>query len=211
MELILYTANCSGMASNCVYPNRVSVTGAADMVKAGKFDQVFAKYKDDYRNNENFLESCVIPEDVDNDSENPEEWLTAEDLERELADVDHVILPSRHHMLPKGSKSARPRYHLLFPCQKYDDPVLYTAVKNALQRKYPFFDQKAQDAARFFFASDFEESDVIWHEGFLQIDETLSEADMLETEVEKAESAAEASGTLGGPIPEGSRVRSGRN
>ena len=153
MELILYTSNSTGVASNCLYPNRAVITDPAGLVAAGKFDQVFARYKDNYRSIENFLESYVIPQDVDNESDDPNDWKTVEDLEEEFADVDHVIIPSRHNMLPKGNKSARPRHHILFPCQKYDDPAMYTAVKNALQKKYPFFDQKAQDAARFFYGS----------------------------------------------------------
>ena len=201
MELILYTSNSTGVASNCLYPNRAVITDPAGLVAAGKFDQVFARYKDNYRSIENFLESYVIPQDVDNESDDPNDWKTVEDLEEEFADVDHVIIPSRHNMLPKGNKSARPRHHILFPCQKYDDPAMYTAVKNALQKKYPFFDQKAQDAARFFYGSEFEASDVVWHEGFLQIDETLDKTDLLETEVEKAEQKL----PMGGPILEGSR------
>ena len=201
MELILYTADCAGVATNCLYPNRQVITDPAGLVAAARSDQVFARYKDSYRSIENFLESCVIPQDVDNESEDPRDWKTAEDLAREFEDVDHIIIPSRHHMLQKGNKSPRPRLHILFPCQSYTDPAMYTAVKAALQKKYPFFDQKAQDAARFFFGSDFNASDVIWHEGFLQIDETLTEEDMLEAAVEDTEAA----GFPSGPILEGSR------
>ena len=50
-------------------------------------------------------------------------------------------------------------------------------------------------------APEFEVSDVVWHEGFLQIDETLDKTDLLETEVEKAEQKM----PMGGPILEGSR------
>ena len=49
MELILYTSNSTGVASNCLYPNRAVITDSAGLVAAGKFDQVFAKYKDNYR------------------------------------------------------------------------------------------------------------------------------------------------------------------
>ena len=53
MELILYTSNSTGVASNCLYPNRAVITDPAGLVAAGKFDQVFAKYKDNYRSIEN--------------------------------------------------------------------------------------------------------------------------------------------------------------
>lgn len=197
MELILYTADCVGKPENCLYPNEKVITDAAGIVEAVKHDQVFAKYQNDYRSVGNFLSSNVIPMDCDNDhSDRPEDWETPESLSEKLRDVDHVIIPSRHHMLDKGKKSARPRMHILFPVQEYMDADMYVAVKKAIQQKYPFFDDNAVDAARFFFGADVEESDVIWNEGFLQIDETLDEEDDLEEEVEFTE---------GGPIFEGSR------
>ena len=197
MELILYTADCVGKTENCMYPNEEVITDAAGIVEAVKHDQVFARYQNDHRSVGNFLSSNVIPMDCDNDhSERPEDWETPENLSEKLQDVDHVIIPSRNHMRDKGKKSARPRMHILFPVQEYTDVDMYTAVKKAIQQKYPFFDDNAVDAARFFFGSDVDEADVIWNEGFLQIDETLDEEDGLEEETEFTE---------GGPIFEGSR------
>ena len=199
MELILYTANCTGAAGNCLYPNKRVIRDAAGLADAVRYDQVFARYKNDYRSIKNFLEASVIPQDVDNDSDDPASWLSAEDLLRIFADVDCVIIPSRHHMRPKGGKAPRPRLHVLFPCRTYTDAAAYTAAKAALQRRYPFFDQNAQDAARFFFGSKLSAAEVVWHEGGLRIDETLSD---LSTDVRPA---AERAGTHCGPIEEGSR------
>ena len=155
MELILYTADCVGKPENCLYPNEKVITDAAGIVEAVKHDQVFAKYQNDYRSVGNFLSSNVIPMDCDNDhSDRPEDWETPESLSEKLRDVDHVIIPSRHHMLDKGKKSARPRMHILFPVQEYMDADMYVAVKKAIQQKYPFFDDNAVDAARFFFGAD---------------------------------------------------------
>ncbi len=202
MRLILYTADCTGNAGNCLYPNETIITDAAGVAKAAERDQVFAKYRGNYRSNDNFIESCVIPQDCDNDhSEDPKDWETPESLSEKLKEVDHVIIPSRNNMLPKGNKSARPRMHVLFPTQCYTDATMYAAVKSAIQRKYHFFDQKAVDAARFFFGSNVNPSDIIWHEGFLQIDETLDETDYLEEDVEEAEQQFPS----GGSILEGSR------
>ena len=206
MKFTLFTANCTGVASNCEYPNRAEITNKKELIPAVSKDQVFAEYKGNYRSKENFIRSDVIPLDCDNDhSEKPEEWLTREMLEEIFSDVDHVIFPSRHNMLPKNGKAPRPKFHLLFPVSVFDDMTYYTAVKNALQRKYPFFDDNATDSARFFFGTSFNEEEIGWNEGFLQIDETLDESDLLEAEVTKEEVKAEASGSLGGPILEGSR------
>lgn len=201
MKFTLFTADCTGNAANCLYPHERTVASKEELAAAITKDQVFARYKDSYRNIENFLESDVIPMDCDNDhSDNPEDWLTAEKLEEIFADVDHVIFPSRHHMLPKNGKAARPKYHILFPIAPCMDSAMYAAVKGALQAKFDFFDDNALDAARFFFGTSCGPEDIVWHEGFLAVDETLDESDFRERET-----AAGASGSMGGPILEGSR------
>ena len=201
MELILYTADCTGIPSNCVYPHEVVVDSKEKMVEAIEKDHVCAKYRNNYRSNENFMEANGFFMDNDNDhTDNPAEFITAEKLSEMLADVDHVIVPSRHNMLPKGSKPAKPRQHIYFPCQPYKDSTMYAAVKRAIQKKFPFLDDNAMDAARFFFGSSCDADDIIWNEGFLQIDETLDEDDYIEEAVEKEEYQ-----TGGGVIHEGSR------
>lgn len=200
MELILYTADCTGKAANCLYPHEKKITNQKELVEAIAHDQVFARYKDSYRSIENFISSSVIPLDCDNDhTEKPEEWLTADKLTEIFEDMQFVLIPSRNHMKEKNGKAARPKYHVLFPVAAYTDPTLYAAVKSAIQKKYPFFDDNAVDAARFFFGSKCTEKDVVWHDGFLQIDEDLDETDMLEQE----EAAMPI--YMGGSITEGSR------
>ena len=200
MELILYTADCTGKAANCLYPHEKKITNQKELVDAIAQDQVFAKYKDSYRSNENFLSASVIPLDCDNDhTEKPEEWLAADKLTEIFEDMQFVLIPSRNHMREKNGKAARPKYHVLFPVAEYTDPTLYAAVKSAIQKKYPFFDDNAVDAARFFFGNKCAEDDVVWHDGFLQIDEDLDETDMLEQE----EAAMPI--YMGGSITEGSR------
>lgn len=200
MELILYTADCTGKAANCLYPHEKKITNQKELVEAIAQDQVFAKYKDSYRSIENFITASVIPLDCDNDhSEKPEDWLTVDKLTEIFEDMQFVLIPSRNHMREKNGKAARPKYHVLFPVAAYTDPTLYAAVKSAIQKKYPFFDDNAVDAARFFFGSKCTEDDVVWHDGFLQIDEDLDETDMLEQE----EAAMPI--YMGGSIAEGSR------
>lgn len=202
MNFSLYTANCTGNAANCVYPSAVEITGKEDLAAAAAHDHVFAEYKNSYRLIENFKRSDVIPMDCDNDhSEDPKDWLTADALEELFSDVDMVIYPSRHHMLPKNGKAARPKYHILFPIPECQDAAMYSALKTAIQNKYAFFDDNALDAARFFYGASCDPEDITWHEGFLSVDETLDETDYLEKEVEKAESSIPGGGT----IYEGSR------
>lgn len=202
MKITMYTAGCVGDKANCVYPNTAEITTKEELAEAVAYDQVFAKYKNSYRGNGNFMESDVIPMDCDNEhSDDSDDWHSASELEDIFADVDHAILPSRNHMLPKDGKEARPRYHILFPIPRCTDAAMYTAMKAAIQKKYEFFDGNALDAARFFFGSSCAADDIVWHEGFLSIDETLDESDCLEDEAERAEQQM----PFGGVIPEGSR------
>ena len=67
MEITLYTANCTGVETNCIYPNKVVVTNKAEMLEAIKHDHVCAKYTNNYRNNNNFEQAVGIFMDNDND------------------------------------------------------------------------------------------------------------------------------------------------
>ena len=203
MQITLFTANCTGVKTNCIYPNKVVAESKAEMVEAIKRDHVCAKYTNNYRSNDNFEEAVGIFMDNDNDhSENPADWLTAEKLSELLCDVDHVIAPSRHNMLPKDNKAARPRQHIYFPTSVFTDRKKYEELKAAIQRMYPFFDDNAKDAARFFFGSACSEDDLIWNEGWLTIDEAVDEEALVPNSDEDEDCGAPASS---GPILEGSR------
>ena len=203
MQITLFTANCTGVKTNCIYPNKVVAESKAEMVEAIKRDHVCAKYTNNYRSNDNFEEAVGIFMDNDNDhSENPADWLTAEKLSELLCDVDHVIAPSRHNMLPKDNKAARPRQHIYFPTAVFTDRKKYEELKAAIQRMYPFFDDNAKDAARFFFGSACSEDDLIWNEGWLTIDEAVDEEALVPNSDEDEDCGAPASS---GPILEGSR------
>ena len=173
MQLVFYTADCSGNAKNCVYPKRVVVTEQIGFAGVVRCDHVCAEYRNHYRSVDNFIASNVIVMDCDNDhSENPKDWITAEILEEIFADVNFALAPSRHHMVSKDGKAARPKFHIYFECEEMEDASTYSAMKKALYKKYPFFDGNALDAGRFLFGADVGE--VIWHEGWMTIDEVIS-------------------------------------
>lgn len=74
MHLVLQTANAVSDAKNCLYPNRVDVTNAKELLEAVKFDHVCAEYTKNYRSISNFIRSNVVVMDCDNDhTENPDE------------------------------------------------------------------------------------------------------------------------------------------
>lgn len=176
MKLDLCLANSSGDKKNCLYPKRVEVFSAEEMAKAVRFDHVCAEYDKSYRSISNFRKSNVVVMDCDNDhSDNPADWMTPEALDDIMPDIAYAVATSRHNMLEKDGKSARPRFHVYFLIKETTDADYYTALKTAIHKAYPFFDGNALDAARFIFGADVDE--VIWHDGWVLISEevTLSE------------------------------------
>ena len=197
MRLVLQTANVVSDAKNCLYPNRVEAGDAAELQEAIKKDHVCGEYKKNYRSKENFIRSNVAVMDCDNDhSEDPKEWITPEKMEELFGDFSYAIAFSRNHMKVKDGKSERPRFHVYFQIEEITDEKVYAGLKIAIQKQYTFFDDNALDAARFIFGAD--TGEVIWHEGWMTIDEEISP--IVETdEPEKQE------GTSSGPILQGSR------
>ena len=98
MKITLFHADCVGNAANCFYPHKVVVDDAATMEAVVAKDHVCAAYDKNYRSKDNFIESDVIPMDIDNDhSDDPTEWLTADKLDELFGSIDYVLVPSRHH------------------------------------------------------------------------------------------------------------------
>lgn len=172
MKFTIYTADCTGNEKNTLYPNQRVITCEGDLKKSITADHVCALYKNNTRSDANFIVSDVVPMDCDNDrSDNPDEWITPEFLADNLTDVAFAVTYSRHHMLSKGNKSARPRFHVFFPTSPCNDAHSHKAIKAKIYKELPFFDGNALDASRFLFGCP---SDVFWHEGSLSIEDWLT-------------------------------------
>lgn len=172
MRFVLQTADVVSDAKNCLYPNRVEVGSAKELQEAVKFDHVCAEYRNNYRSVSNFTKSNVVVMDCDNDhSEDPDDWITTEQLEEMFASCSYGIAFSRNHMKEKDGRAARPKFHVYFEIQETGDPEHYAAIKSGIKRGYPFFDGNALDAARFIFGAD--AGECIWHEGWDTIDELV--------------------------------------
>ena len=170
MRMTFYTANCRGNAKNSLYPNKRVADNEDDFLEIIAFDHVCGEFKEFRRSGDNFLSCDVDVMDCDNDhSDNPAEWIYPGELEERLGrDVAFVAVPSRNNMKPKDGKSARPRFHVYFPHDPIGSGEACSALKKAIQQKFPFFDSHALDAARFIFGCPSEE--VLWHEGEITID-----------------------------------------
>lgn len=176
INFTVYSADCVGNSGNCLYPNKNVVTDKESFIAATKMDHVTAKYKGNYRSKDNFESSDCIPLDCDNDhSENPEDWLTPFDIALSIPGVVFAASYSRHHNLPKGDKSARPRFHVFFPIPKVTDGEEYAAMKRKIADAFPYYDTNALDSARFLYGNDSDE--VAFYEGDKTILDYLEEDD----------------------------------
>jgi P4 family phage/plasmid primase-like protien len=200
MQLTLFTSGQTGNQTTTVYPNQVIVTDEQTLIQAVQFDHVTARYQNNMRSTTNFLQSDVVVMDIDNDhTENPDEWVTAEMLEELFDDYQFALATSRNHMLIKGTKAARPKFHIYFPIESITDSQVYVALKEELVNRYGFFDVNAKDAARFFFGNP--QAEVVWHDSWLTIDDILSNGSVDEEEDFDADLYKPPTG----PITQGSR------
>lgn len=189
-NIIVHYANVCGDPQNCQYPHKGTATTPEELKRCMAQDHVFIRFNGNYRNSKNFEEAVTAVFDCDNDfTEDAARWIFPEDISRLFPDVSCVVSTSRHHMKQKGNKSPRPRFHIIFAIEPITDPAEYTAFMKSVQQMYPFFDDNALDAARFFFGNP--DTEVIFSEGnttltafieeevaqraFAELSETISE------------------------------------
>ena len=170
----LYSANVIGNKWNCLYPNLVEVNDEKSLMAAVVHDYVCAQYRDNYRSKKNFIVSNCLPEDCDNEhSENPEDWVTPNDVARAFPNVKFFVHYSRHHNRVKDGKPARPRFHIMFVIDPMTDYEAYRKLKEQVNALFPYFDTNALDSARFFFGT--ADPQVEFHNGFLTLTEYLQD------------------------------------
>ena len=172
MKFNLYHSGQTGVQTTTVYPHQVEVTDSQALLQAVQFDHVAGTYTNNTRSSANFLSSNCLVMDIDNDhSEEPNDWLTADELQEIFADYSFALVTSRSHMIQKGDNSPRPKFHIYFLINEVTNKDSYVVMKEELVSRYHFFDENAKDAARFFFGNP--QAKVIWHESWLTIDEDL--------------------------------------
>ena len=176
MNITLFKADCCGNPGNCSYPRRYEISDADTLREAVSCDYVAAEYINNYRSRDNFLGSNCIAMDCDNDqSDNPEDWVTPESVADSFPNVEFAVHFSRSHMREKNGKAPRPKFHVLFPIDLVTDAEFYVEMKQRVLKLFPFFDSNALDAARFFFGT--QEREVKIFEGGMNLTEFLAGAD----------------------------------
>lgn len=192
----IYSADVKGNPGNCFYPHKHIIINGDTFKNAVSHDYVCAEYKNSYRNGDNFIGSNCLPVDCDNDhSENPDDWISPDDVRNAFPDVRFAVHYSRSNNKVKNGKPARPKFHILFPIDYVTDAKVYADMKKMVNSIFPYFDTQALDAARFFFGTS--PADVVLYHGTMNLTEYLSDDEF---------DADMGGGTYGSiTIPQGSR------
>ena len=204
MQITIHHSSCCGNPKNTSYPYSDTVSTEKDFASLVAKDHMFSAMRGGRRNNSNFVEASAIAGDVDNEhSDDPNDWIRPEDIPKLLPDVACVTYTSRNHMKPKGTKTARPRFHVVAPVPTLTTCEDYSALMGRLKSHCPFVDGNAGDPARFFFGNP--DSEVHFYEGSRTLNAFLDEQDQREEEEFAAFLAQHRSEPWAQPIPEGSR------
>lgn len=135
----IYSADVTGNPGNCSYPHKHIILDEDSLKAAVSHDYVCAEYKNSYRNGDNFIGSDCLPVDCDNDhSENPEDWITPEDVLQAFPGVTFAIHYSRFNNRVKNGKPARPKFHILFPIDYVTDAEFYSNMKKLVNSIFPY-------------------------------------------------------------------------
>lgn len=171
--ITIYTSNVLEKEYNTYYKKKLIVKNEEDLTKAVSHDYVAAKFKEGYRSNDNFIEADAVILDIDNDHSNEEsEWVKPETIREIFPNVEYFVHFSRHHMIAKGNKIPRPKFHVIFPISKCDNREEYRTIKLKIMRFCDLFDKKALDNGHFFYGTS--EPKVMHFEGDELIDEFLN-------------------------------------
>ena len=171
--ITLYISNCRQNEKNTIYPKKVEIGSVFDLKTAVCNDYVCARYKGSKRGNDNFVESDCLPFDIDNDhTEDEGKWIKPSDIAAKFPDVEFFVHYSRNNMKEKEGKKPRPKFHVFFKCAKCSDKDDYIRLKNLFYKFFPYVDDNALDAARFFYGT--ENPEVEYFSGELGIDDFLS-------------------------------------
>jgi len=159
-----YLSACVGNVFNCKYNTELRASSMEEIKVAVAYDHVNIKFKGNYRSVDNFEYAEVVTFDNDNDhSDNPEDWIDIAEAKELFHSLDYVLTTSRSNMKQKSTSSPRPRYHITFRVDTIKDSKLFSVFMRKVQTIFPFFDENALDAGRFFYGNP--DAEIVIHNG----------------------------------------------
>ena len=122
---VWYSDRC-GDPKNCLYSHEGTSADTKALKRFFSFDHVFTQFSENRRHTDNFICANTVPFDCDNEhTDDPAGWIWPENIPGLLPGVRCVTYTSRHNMKPKGDRSARPRFHVIFGIEPVESPEEY--------------------------------------------------------------------------------------
>ena len=167
MKFILSTANCVRNPKNILYPNVMEIGTPKEFCAAIAQDHVCGTFEGNRRSKEHFKESVIDMFDYDGSGDS---WITIEEMHEKLADYNHILVPSAHNMISKGSQPAAPHWHCYLLHAPFHSAEEVAAFKQNVFELFPFLDSNALDAARLVYGCSVDPKAVLWNDTDLTID-----------------------------------------
>ncbi len=149
----LCRSNDYGNTKNTNYNIVEEINNPKDFKRAVQYDHVMCRFKENKRSNANFLSCDVLFADVDNASNDAEDWISIKDFRTQFSDCEYYLATSRNHDKEKNGNAARNKFHVYFPIKEVTSKEELSALLKALTNKYAFFDKSVKDPSRFFFGN----------------------------------------------------------
>lgn len=150
-QMKLYRSNTIQKSDNAEYRIECKIDSLESFENAIKYDNVAALYKGYHRSNKNYIESDCLMFDCDNThSDDQDEWKAPDDVADTFPDVPFYFANSKNNMKVKDGKEPRPKFHVYTPIPPVYSYQEYSALKDRIIHKFPWFDTSAADAARYF-------------------------------------------------------------
>ena len=139
-------------AKNNFYPSvlGIGINDTRKLAEALQYDHVAGSFKGNHRSNKNFIAADSVIMDCDNNETDEEsKWITPESIKELLPGVEFCTCYSKSHNKDKNGKTARPRFHIIFPLDEIKrDWREIRDIKENLLQIIPDADAAAKDAAR---------------------------------------------------------------
>jgi len=128
LKVFLATGKCVADPENTYFETTPVDLTKDNALEILSVDHTTICFKNGYRSSDNFIYAIGIPVDWDNShSDDPKHWVTMQSVRSRFKEVGINVLlySSKSHMVPKGGKAARPRFHGIVPLSE----PLYDADK----------------------------------------------------------------------------------
>jgi hypothetical protein len=152
---LFYNTGSYCAKGNCKFPRQAKIANQDELLNVVEHDHVAQYFTNYYASIENFLSADCLILDVDNShSDDPMVWQKPQHLATHFPNTMFYTNTSRNHNIVKNGKTARPKFHVIFPLSKpITNAEEYRQLAIKAQTYYSAFDENAINPAHKEFGS----------------------------------------------------------